>query len=223
MKKLILSVYDAVHSSLNRTSTTIKEISHEVKQKTLTYESDFLNDPFFIDIFYKKMVGFDKKSYNKKRIKAVFYNRKGLISGVVSTFFISLISSFFNNDIMMFITVLNAIMSGMGAFLLLFIILDDVSENIISNQDEIVNKIEFSHEDYYLLSEVYNKETIKNLLEIMEREDRFRWNSFDSIVELQEEKNGIESLTFDGNNLSSSYMKKIKRNDYAESLYLNKK
>lgn len=57
----------------------------------------------------------------------------------------------------------------------------------------------------------------------MESEHSFSSYSFDNIVQMQESKNGVESLMNNIDDLSPDYIKKLKRNEYAESLYIDKK
>lgn len=222
MKKLILSIYDVIHSSTTTDLTTMTKSSHVVKEKILKDEDDFINDPIFIDLMYKKIMSFDAKAHNKKVRRQFIKNHRFrfITTFGLSVMFVMLLNFLANKDF-------NSILM-IGLFVTIFSFLLFMQDNIstigtVSDKDDVVSKIHFTHEDYSFLSENYSKETIKNLLEIMESEHSFSSYSFDNIVQMQESKNGVESLMNNIDDLSPDYIKKLKRNEYAESLYIDKK
>lgn len=221
MKKLILSIYDVIHSS---TTTDLPKTAKTpvVKEKILKDEDDFINDPLFIDLMYKKIMGFDAKAYNKKVTRQFIKNHRFrfITTFGLSAIFVMLLNFMASKDFHMIF------MMGLFGTIISFLLFvqDKLPKiGIVSDKDDVVSKIHFTHEDYTFLSQHYSKKTIKNLLEIMESENPFSYYSFDSIVQMQESQNGIESLMNNIDDLSPEHIKKLKRNEYAESLYLDKK
>jgi len=224
MRKLILSVYDIIHSSTTTDLTTLMNVPKVDKEKILSDEYDFMHDPLFVDLMYKKIINFDKKLHNKKIMSNFFKNNKMRWGINFSLLALSTICLNFSGGehiagfgmILMFLNTLNFLTFILNSY-------SNIGMISGSGKDQIISKIKLTHEDYILLSENYNKKTIKNLLEIMERDDSFARYSFDEVVALQEEKNGTESLFQDIDNLPPEFVKKLKRDDYAESLYIDKK
>lgn len=201
------------------------EINVDNKDKTLYYEHDFLESPRFINFFYEKVMNFDYKKHNKELFRSLFFKYNNWIKEKFTFFAIGflliVLTALISVKLFKAILILSILVSVVAYFMFTVV---QYWETKISNIDKLSNYVTFNSQDYLILSSFLNKETLKNLRTIMDKDHRFYSLSINDLAERQVALNGKESL-FSKKHLHSNhpkFLEFLELDNHIDELY-NKK
>lgn len=207
MKRFIEKLLKSLTSEKTERYNHASVMSIEEKEKTLYHEHQFLESPRFIDFFYNKIMNFDYKKHNKELFNSLFikYNKwiKEKFTFFAVGFLLIVLTALISVKLFKALLILSILVSVVAYFMFTVF---QYWETKISNIDKLSNYVTFNNQDYLILSSFLNKETLKNLRTIMDKDHRFYFISINDLAERQVALNGKESL-FTKKHLHSNHPK----------------